>query len=127
MEVIDYQYKPYGYTLRRTTDPKNADKEKYIKHLGRIFPPMGCRLCETVFEHEGGLHAHGVVDIPKKADMKRFRFRGWHLKLEELYDPQQWYIYLNKSQPNPLIDMIDPPDDSPLPKKRIIPLSPPNQ
>jgi len=67
--------------------------------------------CDVAFETEAGLHCHGVAYIPRGVDLKRFRFRGWKIHFEELYDPQQWMIYCNKHQEAPTVDMVDTPID----------------
>lgn len=120
MEILKTAVKTYGYTIRRTKDPTNADEAMYLSHIDRLNKLPGVVIeGKPVFENTKGLHCHGVIMIPKALDLKRFRFRGWHIFLEELYDPQGWYQYLTKESKELPLDMIDPPDDSPLPKKKL--------
>lgn len=120
MEIQKSQVRSYGYTLRKVKDPGAVTRDMYAKHIERLSKLQGVSFEGVpVYELASGLHCHGVVRIPKGLDTKRLRFRGWHFKLEELYDPQGWYLYLNKGQEDLLPDMIDPPDDSPLPKGRL--------
>lgn len=107
MEIEKSKIRSYGFTLRKTT-LKNVNREAYINHCNRLPWEL---YCDIVFEMEAGLHCHGVAYINKAIDTKRFRFRGWNLKLEELYDPIQWTIYCNKHQDNPTPDMVDSPSD----------------
>lgn len=120
MELQKSVVRSYGYTLRKVKDPQKAGQEDYFNHVKRIEKLPGVSFeGMPVFENSSGLHCHGVVRISKGLDLKRFRFRGWHMKLVELYDPQGWYQYLNKDQDELLPDMIDPPDDEPLPTKKL--------
>lgn len=120
MEVKKTVLKSYGYTVRRTKDPANVDEAMYMTHIERLGRLPGVVVeGRPIFERKAGLHCHGVIVIPKALDLKRFRFRGWHIHLEEIYDPQGWYQYLTKEQEELPIDLIDPPDDSPLPKRRL--------
>lgn len=105
MELLKASVRTYGFTLRKTKLP--AAQEDYIKHLARLSTIPGCNVESYVFEYEAGLHSHGIITIPAKTDFKRFRFRGWNIQLEELWDPQQWVIYMNKHQHDTLSDELD--------------------
>jgi len=123
MEIQKSATKAYGFTLKRTTKPSEATEEMYMKHIKRLpwWTPSN-----VVFEKQGGLHSHGVAYIAKGIDKKRFTFRGWHIHLVELYDPQQWDLYLNKNQETLPIDVQtlseDNDSDFKMPTKRIIPI-----
>jgi len=123
MEIQKSATKAYGFTLKRTTNPKAVTQEDYMKHIKRL--PWWCP-SNVVFEKQGGLHSHGVAYIAKGVDKKRFTFRGWHIHLVELYDPQQWDLYLNKNQEELPIDVQtnsqDNDSDFKMPTKRIIPI-----
>lgn len=116
MELQKAQVRTYGFTLRKTKLP--ANQNDYIKHLARLSKLPGVAVESYVFEYEAGLHSHGIMSIPSGTDFKRFRFRGWNIKLEELWDPQQWVIYMNKHQDMIEDDCIS--DDCPLPVLRNI-------
>lgn len=119
MEIQKSKLKPYGFTLRKTK-LVNVEEDTYRSHMDRLPWEL---YCDVAFETESGLHCHGVCYIPRAVDMKRFRFRGWKLHLEELYDPQQWMIYCNKHQETPTPDMTDTPIEQDFipPKKRMFP------
>lgn len=119
MEILRSKVKSYGFTLRKTK-LIDVDEATYRKHMDRLPWEL---YCDVEFENDGGLHCHGVAYVNKGVDMKRFRFRGWRLQLEELYDPIQWTIYCNKHQDKPTPDMVDTPkeEDFKPPKKRMIP------
>jgi len=121
MEIEKSKFKSYGFTLRRTTNPGAVDIYDYKKHLERL--PWHS-YSNVVYEYKSGLHAHGVAVILRATDLKRFRFRGWHLHLVELWDPQQWDLYLNKDQSEPTPDMVDTPkeEDFVPPTKRMFPI-----
>jgi len=107
MEFEKSKIRSYGFTLRKTS-LKNVTREAYEAHCNRLPWEL---YCDIVYEMEGGLHCHGVAYINSAIDKKRFNMRGWHVKLEELYDPIQWQIYCNKHQDAPTPDMIDSPPD----------------
>lgn len=111
LDLIVNHFTMYGFTLRRVTKNKPITKELYADHLLHISNYGAlCNFTNIVFENTSGLHCHGVVKIFKSTSLKRFRVRGWNIRLEELYDPLQWDLYLNKNQDELLPDMIDPPD-----------------
>lgn len=105
MEIQKSKLKAFGFTLKKTK-LINVTEDTYRSHMQRL--PWDL-YCDVAFEQESGLHCHGVAYVSRAVDMKRFRFRGWHIKLEELYDPQQWMIYCNKHQEAPTPDLVDTP------------------
>lgn len=115
MEIEKSKFKTYSFTIRKVK-LVSVDKDTYMKHLARL--PFS-KTENIVFEYTGGLHMHGIGVIPNSLDKKRFRFRGWHIYLKELWDRQGWEMYLKKDDDEPDPEDIDVKDDSPLPKRRL--------
>jgi len=88
----------YAMTLRRTLLTKGSpDRTDYINHLSKL-SAHGMYLHTYEFEEAEGLHLHGVVSLPEGFNMKRLRYRGWHLHLEEIFDSQGWKTYIEKEK-----------------------------
>lgn len=94
LEVQDSETTPYAFTLRKTKQPVQI--EDYVIKLDKI-RQLGCEITDHVFEHEAGLHCHGVIQIPKDFKKIQLRTRGWRLQLDELYDYAGWLAYITKS------------------------------
>jgi len=98
MDYITADSRQWAFTLRRTSRPKQVTCDQYISHVQKFVNKLNCKLESYVFEEKGGLHMHGILDIPKTVDKKRFRVRGWHWYMEELYNYAGWRQYMLKEQ-----------------------------
>lgn len=98
MEIVEALSRQYAFTLRRTNLKKPVSSEDYYKHLEKWTTTGKCQIQESVFEYEGGIHMHGIMEIRKDVNFKHFRVRGWNIKLEELYDVDGWRHYMLKHQ-----------------------------
>lgn len=116
MEIIKAPARQYAFTLRRTNLKKGLPTEDdYFNHLEKWSRLGLCIVIDSVFESTAGLHMHGILEIPKKQNLKVFRVRGWNIKLEELYNEDGWRFYMLKDQKcREDIEEID--DDDPIPK-----------
>jgi len=90
---------PFAFTLRRT-NLKNGmpTQEDYQVHVENLIRSTDVKVTNYVYERTGGLHMHGIFQIPKKFNLKRFRIRGWKMHLEEIYDYDGWKRYMAKEQ-----------------------------
>lgn len=93
--------KTYGFTLRRVSLSVPITQDLYREHIQNMECTSNDEVCfsEVVFELTGGLHAHGIVSVPEKYYLNKFRIRGWKLHLEEIYDKAGWLKYIKKDQP----------------------------
>lgn len=90
----------YSFTMRKTTNPDSTKLDDYFKYINR-WRAKGVILDKYVCEYNNtnkGYHLHGVFLIPKKFNMKQFRVRGFHMKLDEIYDKVGWDAYMSKQQ-----------------------------
>lgn len=86
----------YAFTLRRTKiDVSVSLRDEYEEHL-RLFDALGARVKDVEYENKGGLHVHGIIEIPLGMYLKKLRFRGWNLDLKVIYDEQGWLSYIRK-------------------------------
>lgn len=97
-EYITSSSRQWAFTCRRTTSPAIVTREQYVNHLQTLTDKMSCKIIDFVFETTGGLHMHGIIEIPKAIDPIRFRVRGWHWYMEELYNEDGWRYYMLKEQ-----------------------------
>lgn len=101
MEDLELEYattRPWAFTLRRTKLKLGPLPNDYIKHMNKICQSLDCKITDQCFEYTGGIHMHGIIQIPAKTYMDRFRVRGWKMHLEEIYDLDGWRRYMQKEQ-----------------------------
>lgn len=91
-------YREYAFTLRKCKSPSKMTEELLLEHLEKMCNKTSSSLIDYVFEKEGGLHMHGIIQVPKKEGLYHFRCRGWHMHLEELYNEAGWRYYMMKAQ-----------------------------
>lgn len=124
---------PFSFTLRKASNAAKSTKKDYLYKLSK-FKDMGITITNMVFENNhtnAGIHMHGTMSVPKKFNMKRFRTRGWHLSLKEIYDNFGWDMYMMKEQylsASPTVgpvpegldaDSVEVPPQIKIPKKRL--------
>jgi len=98
MNLIEAVARQYAFTLRKTSLKKQPTPEDYFQHIEKWTCAGLCEIVDNVFEYEAGIHMHGIMEIPKRVDLKRFRVRGWNIKLEEIYNLDGWRYYMLKEQ-----------------------------
>lgn len=99
LEVIPSKATSYAFTLRKTSTKRGQPtQEDYKSHVTKLCRPTDSMVREYVFEKTGGLHMHGILEIPKSVHMYRFRVRGWKLHLEEIWSLKGWKEYMSKEQ-----------------------------
>lgn len=89
---------PFSFTLRKCSNAYKSDRSDYKAKLDK-FTAMGIQVTDYVYEKnhiDNGLHCHGIMQVPKKFNMKKFRTRGWHIRLDEIYDNAGWLAYITK-------------------------------
>lgn len=99
IELTESSVRQYAFTLRRTNLKKGVTVQQYMDHVLKWQFQGKCKLVAGCFEHTAGLHMHGILEIPKAYNKKKFfRVRGWNIKLEEIYDLEGWKYYMLKEQ-----------------------------
>lgn len=96
--IKDSIVRQYGFTLRKTSHPENIQQIDYEHHMQRFVEKGLCIVVSMCFENTAGLHAHGIIEVSKALDLRRFRIRGWKMYLEEIYDQLGWLMYTIKDQ-----------------------------
>lgn len=86
----------YAITVRKTSKPDLVTAAHYESYLQNLSENLNVSIFEYVYEHEGGLHIHGIIEIPRGLNLNRFRTRGYHVHLEEMYNRDGWLKYINK-------------------------------
>lgn len=98
MDINKAPARQYAFTLRRTNLKQIISPETYFQHVEKWTNAGICTIIDSVFEQASGLHMHGIIEIPKHVPMRRFRVRGWNIKLDELYNEEGWRYYMLKDQ-----------------------------
>lgn len=89
----------FAFTLRKTSTKKRQPTQNdYNLHIDKLVISTNSILKEFVFERTGGLHMHGVLEIPKTTKMYKFRVRGWKLHLKEIWSYDGWVKYMAKER-----------------------------
>lgn len=55
---------------------------------------------ESEYDSNGRLHLHGIIMLRRGFHRKRLCTKGFHLKLESIYDEHGWVTYIQKSFKN---------------------------
>lgn len=99
MEIVKSDTVAYGFTVKKL-GKEQAEIEDYCAWFIHI-----SKFKNVVIEHhyperdsQGKIHYHGVIYVPKTFYRKRLEFKGFHLKLEQIYDLQGWIRYITKDQ-----------------------------
>lgn len=104
-EINQSNITSFAFTLRKTKLP--VSKDDYVDRLHKI-EKLGLSISDYVYEDEGGLHVHGVIEIPKDFNTVRLRMRGWRIQLDELYDMVGWITYMTKTN---CLELKDNPEE----------------
>jgi len=86
----------WAFTLRKTKLKIGPVQADYEDHMENLCSKLECVITDKCFEYQGGIHMHGIIQIPKGSNMKQFRVRGWRMHLVELYDKAGWQRYMAK-------------------------------
>jgi len=99
----------YAFTLRKTKlvdlhEPKLL-RIHYGEHL-TLFEQLGCTIIDHEYEEKGGLHVHGIINIPRDFFIKRLRYRGWNLDVKVIYDEVGWLSYIRKEKLKRMVEVV---------------------
>jgi len=90
---------PFAFTLRKTNLKKGQPTQNdYHLHLNKMISSTNSILDRFVFEQTGGLHMHGILQVPKDRNMIKFRVRGWKMHMVEIYSRDGWIQYMQKER-----------------------------
>lgn len=94
------EFKPWAFTLRKvdTKNPLEGHYSSIFKRWEAKKALIKFHVYEPNTNHQAGVHAHGIVLIPKTLYRKRLTPKGYHLHLTEVTDEKQWLKYCNKIQ-----------------------------
>lgn len=98
--IIKSEYVSYGFTVKyNKAKAETVDVADYSIWFSRA-EKMGIKIECKYLEYDSNNHAHyhGVLCIPKKFYRKRLDLKGYHYKLEEIYDKAGWLRYCKKDQ-----------------------------
>lgn len=96
LQITKSDTRLYAITVRKTSKPETVSAVHYETYLQNLHENLNVTIYEYVYEHEAGLHIHGIIEIPRGLNLNRFRTRGYRVHLEELYNRAGWLRYINK-------------------------------
>lgn len=100
----------YAITLRKTLCPKENTHQHYYDYLNQGLYSQKKYAPETVlkFEEKNGLHAHLMVSFLEDQPKNKNHVyqlckpsKGWHIKVEPIYNAQGWLDYIRKEEQDP--------------------------
>lgn len=100
-EEYGYEFKKsnlvaYAYTVKvlsnKTMDP-NYEQDVFSRWR-KLGVEFDCSVSER--DSKGKLHYHGIIYLRKGFYRRKLVVRGYHMKLEELYDRAGWIRYIEK-------------------------------
>lgn len=119
-EAINAPVRAYAYTIKSLGDELDADYDPFFKKLSYFNISVEYKVKE--FDKFGKSHYHGIIYLPKGFFRKRIIVKGFHLKLEELYNREGWIRYIHKDVKWEDYEDLEPPDKEELidmPDKRL--------
>lgn len=96
IKVTKSDYISFAYTVKTlgSAEVTNADYEPFFERLKLLNVHCEYKIAEK--DSKGKLHYHGILYLKKGFFRKRISLRGFHIKLEELYDRKGWLKYIYK-------------------------------
>jgi hypothetical protein len=119
-EAINAPLRAYAYTIKSLGSELEADYEPFFKKLDYFKITVEYKIKE--FDKSGKSHYHGILYLPKGFFRKRIILKGFHLKLEELYNKAGWIRYIHKDIKWEDYEDMEPPEQDDLiemPTKRL--------
>lgn len=97
-ELIKAVQEPYAFTVKKLGGEPQAvlfkDYEDVIDH----YKKMGyIKDIDFEYDDQGRLHIHGIILLRKGFYRKKLCMKGYHIKLEQIYDEKGWLKYIHKS------------------------------
>lgn len=89
----------FAYTVK-TLGPSTVTSNDYVPFFRRL-EALGVEVEYKIDEldSKGKLHYHGIIYLKKGFYRKRVSLKGFHVKLEELYNKAGWLKYIHKDVP----------------------------
>lgn len=86
----------FAYTVKTLgkRDVTSADYQPFFDRLNNLGIKVEYKIPEK--DTKGKLHYHGILYLRKGFFRKRICLKGFHVKLDELYDRKGWLKYIHK-------------------------------
>lgn len=97
-EIVKLPYEPYAFSVKRIINPITVTHESYIPII-ELFQKHGTiKAIEYENDSRGTPHIHGILILPKGFFRKKLCPKGFHIKLEYMYDEVRWLRYIRKDR-----------------------------
>lgn len=94
MEINTSTTKAFAYTVKALGTDKDPNYDLFFNKLDRFNIQVEFKVSER--DSKGKLHYHGILYIDKGFFRRRLTTRGYHIKLDEIYDREGWLRYIHK-------------------------------
>lgn len=86
----------FAYTVKvlGKADATKEDYAPFFDKLAKLTIPIEYKILER--DSHGKIHFHGIIYLKKGFFRRRICLKGFHVKLEELYDRKGWLRYIHK-------------------------------
>lgn len=93
----------FAYTVKTLGDITTY--EPFFDRLNKFSIKVEYKVSEL--DSKGKLHYHGILYLDKGFFRKRLCVKGYHIKLDELYDRAGWIKYILKDQKKEELETLD--------------------
>lgn len=96
IKVSKSDFISFAYTVKilRTGEVTEADYQPFFDRIDNLNITVEYKMPEK--DSKGKLHYHGILYLKKGFFRKRICLKGFHIKLDELYDRKGWLKYIHK-------------------------------
>lgn len=105
--IVRANEQAWAFTLKEVKGDKEG-MERWFQRAEAFGCKIDCKYLEL--DSQKVEHYHGILYIPKGFYRKKLMMKGYHLKLEELFDRKGWMKYITKDAtlvPDPLPDATE--------------------
>lgn len=96
MDIVKSDSIAFAYTVK-ALGAVNINKNHYDSFFQKL-DKLGVKVEYKIGEKDslGKLHYHGIIYVKKGFFRKRIMMKGYHVKLEEIYNKEGWVKYIHK-------------------------------
>lgn len=98
MEITKSQSLAFAYTIKKLNKtnqpPSQGDYDVFFKKLSKFNITVEYKISEL--DSKGHIHYHGILYLDKGFYRRKLMIKGFHMKLDEIYDKSGWVKYIHK-------------------------------
>lgn len=97
LEIVKGAHEPWAFTIKRL-GLQDATFQDYAEIISGLNVYGYVKAVEHESDNAGKLHIHGIILLRPGFWRKHLCFRGYHTKLEFMYDEKGWIRYMTKDK-----------------------------